>query len=184
MKYAIEIASSGNDSIIFNPLGIRLRGRFDSKNTAIKKNLDFQRTLFSLVPIVPGIIIELDISKKEGRTLDPLKETEQGRAILEKINALFERNSALTGGKKKAWETSTYKLNTDSVKEWAFHMRNLVDGGYAIVVPNSSPLPESEEIAAGWPGKMRRDPVFKYREYGPAFPEFVNEVADKKAATA
>mgnify|MGYP006921333218 CR=1 FL=1 len=183
MKYAIEIASNGNDSVIFNPLGIRLRGRLDSKNNATKKPLDFQRTMFGQVAIIPGIVIELDTEKKEGRTYDPLRETEAGRAIIDKINRLFERNQAITGGKKEAWATSTYKLRQDEVKEWAFHMSGLVEGGYAILVPGSPQLPSAEDVANTWPGKMRRDPIYKYREYHPEqYPEFVNEVTGKRAA--
>lgn len=183
-KFTVEISCKNNESVIFNPTKERLRGRLDSRNTAGRRPLPVQQEIFSRVSLIPGILVELDTDKQTGRCIDPLGETASGREILETINSVMRRNQATTGGEKKAWEPTTHKLNQDRIKEWAFHMRSLIDCECAVYVPGSQELPTCEKIATEWKGKMRRDPLWDSREYSPEFPQYINEVADKTKVTA
>lgn len=186
-KYSIEIASSQNGGTVFVPTKEKLRGRWDFRNTA---HLSFKREgvedvkiIARQTPVIPGIIISLDTSAKTGTTIDPLVSTEDGRKILASINNVIKEHAGIRT-EKKGHEPATFKLNQDGVKAWMFYMRSLVDGDLAQYVPGSEKLPNVDEIKESVPGKLRRDPMFDYREYGEAFPEYVNEVADKKSVGA
>lgn len=186
-KYLIELQGPNDERVMFAPIGKQpLRGRLDSGNINGRRLLPVQIAFFSQVKTVPGLVLELDTEKKRGRYFDPLGETEAGRTILRKINSIFERSELrqVTGGEKKAWDTAEYKLNTDSVKEWAFHMRTLIDCDLAKPAPGSTMLPEAEEILKTWPGKMRRDPLSDNREFSNEYPQFVYEVSEKRSAAA
>ncbi len=184
-KYTIEIVGPNNESVKFNPTRERIRGRWDSRAHAGRRLLPLQAELFSKVPVIPGKLVELDTDAMTGRVIDPLTETASGRKILDKINEVFSSHQFETGGLKHGDETRTDELSVDGVKEWAFHMRNLLDSNLAQLVPGSVDLPSARLILSTWAGKIRRDPLSDRIEFDPVkAPEFIHEVADKKAVKA
>jgi hypothetical protein len=183
-KYAIEISGSLNERIVFQPTRLVIRGRWDRRNHAGRRELPLQQALFSRVQVIPGQVIELDTSAMVGRVIDPLESTQSGRAILQQINDIFKSHRMESGGEKRGKETETNQLDKDGVKEWAFHMRNLMDAGMAIPVPGSVELPDSKKILSTWAGKIRSSPLSERIEFTEKYPQYLHEVEDKKAVAS
>lgn len=183
-KYAIEISGSLNESIVFQPTRLVVRGRWDRRNHAGRRELPLQQALFARVQVIPGQIIELDTSEMTGRVIDPLESTQHGRSIMREINDVFKSHQFATGGEKRGKETETNQLDKDGVKEWAFHMRNLVDAEMAQHVPGSQELPDAKKILSTWVGKVRSSPLSERIEFTEKYPQYLHEVTDKKAVTA
>ena len=184
-KYSIEIAGPQNEYVLFVPTKDRLRGRWDWSNVTHRDTSEELKEIARVTRSgIPGRVVSLDTSAKRGSIVDPLKETAEGRKMLEAMNSVYRRYSASSGGEKAANETQVFEdLDQDNIKEWLFYMRSLVDQGYARHVPGSTELPDLQTIRRSIPGKRRKDPLANSRE-DTGEVKFVDEVTDAKAVKA
>lgn len=155
-KYSIEICGPRCESVIFNPTGTRVRGRWDFAQNAHRDKAEVMKALAYEVPQIPGKIIALDTDERKGRIFDPLS-TGAGAAILAKVNEIFKgHGTVMEEGRAHPSEDST--LTVDSVKDWLYWMRRLVDAKLAVIVPGSLDLPALDDIRA-MPGRRLADPL-------------------------
>lgn len=155
-KYSIEINGPRCESVIFNPTGMRVRGRWEFAKNAHRDKAEVLKTLAFDVPVIPGKIIALDVDDKKGRIIDPLSSGE-GAAILKKVNEVFKDHGTVME-QGLAHPSEDHVLTTDSVKDWLYWMRRLVDAGLAVVTSQSPELPPLDEIRA-MPGRRLADPL-------------------------
>lgn len=180
--YSVEIAGSKNEYVKFAPTKERLRGRWDFRNTAHKDLSETLKHISRVAPVIPGIILSLDTTKRIARRVDPLIETETGRKIMGDINSVLRRHTQEFGGEKHGLETAVHnELSDDDMKEWGYYMRQMIDSGYAQYVPGSAELPPIDDIRKKWLGKRRKDPFANFREDTGSL-KYVDEVSDKKTA--
>jgi hypothetical protein len=138
------------------------------------------KALATKSPVIPGICIAIETEKKTGLVFDPLSETEDGKRIMDQLNATHARFEYVFGGEKKAWPRREYQLTADELKTWAHVMRQLCDEGLAKSLKH--PLPSRAEIA-GWPGRRRRDPG-NTGQQAEKLREFVDEVPEGEPVLA
>lgn len=155
-KYSIEINGPRCESVIFAPTGTRVRGRWEFSKNAHRDKAEVLKSLAYNVSTIPGKVIAVDTEEKKGRILDPLS-TGEGAKILAKINEVFkEHGTVMEQG--LAHPAEDYSLTIDSLKDWLFWMRRLVDAGLAECTSGSTVLPELDEIRA-MPGRRLADPL-------------------------
>jgi len=137
----IEIAGPNNESVVFDPVGQRLRGRWSHVATAGHTIHESLAALQRAAPEIPGIYIALDPQARTARVFDPLKETEEGQRIWSLIQPVLTTYEAfLNNG--RPWDTQVYEnLTPDQVKTWAFEIRNVLDCGYGRMVSGPEPPP-------------------------------------------
>lgn len=152
-EYSIEISGPRDESIIFAPTQTKVRGRWDFQRTAHRDKLDSMKRLAYEVPVIPGKVIALNTSTKQGCIFDPLS-TGEGAKILEKINAIAKE---FGDPESKAHPREDYKLDANGVKDWLYWMRRKLDNNEAVLVPGSAELPTLAEIAE-LPGRRLADP--------------------------
>lgn len=158
-QYAIEIAGPNNDRVLFPPLGAVIRGRWDQAKTAHLDKGEAMRALALVAHTIPGRMIAVDTDKMLGKVVDPLGH-ESNKGLLEKLNAVFKAHSLVFGGGVKPYEDQTVSLTVDTVKDWLYWMRRLVDNGMAQEVgAGYKSLPPLEDIRK-MPGKRRADPLY------------------------
>lgn len=184
--FSIEIAGPRNECVLFTPTGETIRGRWDFRNTAHRDLGEALKHVFIAAPIIPGMILRIDTDARSAKRIDPLKETEEGKAILAKINAVFLMYKQVFGGPKEAHETVEYnELTTDQIKEWVFYIRSLLDNKMATLIPGSDTPPTLLQIRKEWPGKRRKDPLGNNRDDDDDSTRFVDEVKEtRRPATA
>lgn len=155
-KYSIEINGPRCESVIFNPTGMRVRGRWEFAKNAHRDKAEVLKTLAFDVPAIPGKVIALDVEEKKGRIVDPLS-TGEGAKILAKVNEVFKDHGTVME-QGLAHPAEDHVLTVDGVKDWLFWMRRLVDAGLAVVTSQSPELPPIDEIRA-MPGRRLADPL-------------------------
>lgn len=177
-KYGIEMAGANNDQIFFNPLQEAFRGRYDSSKVAgVGMNAGLGN-IIRAAPVIPGMYLVLDVAEKTLTIFDPLNTTADGKQIWAKIKPILDQNRNALGGPYAPIETRTVKIDEqhqsemtedDAVKNYAWCMRQLVDGGNARVLSefgNFAELPSAKEIDETWPGRRLRD--YGYGRYSGA----------------
>ena len=182
-KYSIEIQGPQNNYALFIPTKERLRGRWDFRNTTHRDLSEELKEIARVAGVIPGRVVSLDTAAKKGSIIDPLKETADGRKIMAAINDIYRRYSVSSGGQKSPHETQEYELDQDTVKEWMFYMRSLVDQGLAQYVPGTTELPDIDTIRKTVVGKRRKDPLSNSRD-DDGGTKYTDEVSDKKAVNA
>ncbi len=160
--YAIECCGPKNESFIFAPERIKVRGRWDSSKIAHRDLDEVMKQITMLVPVIPGQYIILDTSREVGHIVDPLGSTPEGKEVLAKLQSVYKQYPETTGGSTTFIPEVKQKLDHDGMKNWAYAMRRLIDSKNAVLAsfPGAavSNLPSLEEIAA-WPGKRLADPL-------------------------
>jgi hypothetical protein len=179
--YSVEISGSKNEYVTFAPTRERLRGRWDFRNVSHKDLSDTLKHISRVAPVIPGIVLTLDTTKRLAKRIDPLVETESGRKIMADINSVLRRYQQEFGGEKRGMDASVQEeMSDDNMKEWAYYMRQMIDSGFAQYVPGSTELPKLDEIRKNWVGKRRESPFGNGR---PENMKYVDVVEGKKAAT-
>jgi hypothetical protein len=159
-KYTIEIDGPRNERVIFAPTQSfpPLRGRWKAHAVAGRGKSPAMNALSS-VEFIPGICVELDTSKKQGRTFDPLRETDEGRRIWRTVKSILVDQKQDFGSGHEPWQTAVHeRLDADAIKLWLWHMVQLVESGLARVVSGSDRLPSVDDVRA-MPGRRRKDPM-------------------------
>lgn len=158
-RYLIEIVQPQNESHIFAPTRLRVRGRWDFGNTAAR-NLGSEslREMARDVRVIPGQHIALDTDQMSGAIFDPLNQTDEGKRTWARIAGIVKRYRAEFGSDLAPGDPKEYsRLSADDVKTWLWEMRTLLNSNQAQQVSGSDVIPSLEEIAR-MPGKRVRDP--------------------------
>lgn len=143
----IEIAGPHNEHALFGPLGERLRGRWNAHALSGRSAHESLAALHAALPegYIPGICLAIDPAKQTGRRFDPLKETDEGRAIWQAIEPVLQQYAEFLKGGQPWDETVVRDLSPDALKTWVYDMRNLIDCGLARHISGPE-LPSLEKI--------------------------------------
>lgn len=160
MKFVIEIDGPKNENVLFAPVQSFpfLRGRWAAFRVAHRNKSEVMGQM-SRIESIPGICVELDTDKRQGRIFDPLRETDEGRKIWREVQAVIRDFPSFFGNPREPWpETIHDRLTPDNIKTWLWSMSNLVAAGQARVVGGSDPMPSPEDVRK-MPGKRLKDPM-------------------------
>jgi hypothetical protein len=148
-EFTIEVASEGNNTLLFGPLGnMEVRGRWDFNHVAGRSTHDSMKAMNKTASIIPGERIAVDPKARTCRLYDPLRETPQGQKVWEAVKPIIERfKSHFNCGTSLREPIVYHDCDEDRMKTWLYYMRRAVDAGLAIVVGNKE-LPTLEEIKA------------------------------------
>lgn len=151
-KYILEIADDKNRGVIFGPLGVRLRGRWDSAKVAKFQHSESSSlgALYERVPVIPGMFVWIDLDKKAAGAFDPLEKTDNGRKLMDSIRNHYQKNESTVV--RPADEIQIENMNPDQIKDFLYWMRRILDDQKAVVVIGSSELPSLDAIKK-MPGK-------------------------------
>lgn len=165
-EYQIEVCGPRNEYVFFPPVPSvvnhrgGLRGRWDFGKTAHRDKGEgsWLKELAYEVQQIPGIVIAVNTTKMQGLVYDPLS-VAPGAAILQKVNELRRRIEGAGYEIQGAWPRVDRKLDVNTLKEWLYWMRRILDRGEAEIVPGSGQIPTLEAIQA-MPGRRRADPYY------------------------
>ena len=128
----IELATDKNATILFPPTQSLLRGRHDWANVtnavAVRRS---GQTPITKMPTIPGLHIELDVTKKCARIYDPLSLPEN-ESLLNDISSVWASNYGKLC-KPKA-EEKHKDMSQNQVATWFHWMRRYVDANMARLV--------------------------------------------------
>lgn len=153
MILCIEINGPKNESALF--LGRPLRGRWDYSRVMHRDKSPGHKRLATTVPVIPGMCVEVDTDKRTGRIFDALMETREGRQAFERMKVVIDQHPQEFDGNVHPHPTAVHELTVDEIKDWAWHMSELVSTGFATVLAGTMP---GKETIRKWPGKRLRDP--------------------------
>ena len=156
-KYQIEMGGENNINPIFRLYSENtpMRGRTEARYFAGRGTNDPFVTAILREGAVPGQHVELDLTDWTVRIFDPLGDTIEGLARLDRMN---QQARGISGGARKPIDEFNQTLrDADQVKEWCYEMARAVESGLAWD-RGVTKLPESEDIAYDMPGKMRNEP--------------------------
>lgn len=155
MQVVIEMTAPRSRRVIFKPNESKpLRSRWNHAAASRQGSASASLTeLMAVAPDIPGMAIALDVKNRIGKVFDPLRETEDGRAIWSRMKPVLDANPDLCGPDTQPQKTSMREnMDEDAMKTWLWEMRKLVDSGVATVV--SGQMPEKEQIRK-LPGKRQ-----------------------------
>jgi hypothetical protein len=188
-QYAIEIAGPKNERVRFAPTGETLRGRWDQAVTAHRDKGDAMKAIAATASVIPGRVIVVETDKLRAKIIDPLAQP-AGKPLLEKLNAVFKAHSEVFGGEVKPHPDQDHTLTADTLKDWLYWMRRLVDSKLAVIADGYKALPTLDEIRQ-MPGRRVADPNYtgqcdaKTPDSEKGLYKWTDEVpADGKKATA
>ncbi len=159
--FEIEIAGPNNENHQFGPTKHILRGRWSAHHVAEFSKHDALNRIHKIAPVIPGMRVRVEKVKGGSYTCsiyDPLRDTDEGRALWEKLRPACEGTPFFPGkGKIELPESVTFPMcDHDTVKTWMYAMVRVVDAGYGIITKESNPLPTLEQVKA-MPGRRRRE---------------------------
>ena len=151
-RYVIEVKHDRNNSLLFGPLSATLRGRWEFHRVArfpINENSGLT-ALMETAPVIPGMYIWVDLEKNQGGAYDPLRETEQGRRLMTKIQSHYKTvdNRVV----EPADPIEVNGMDADLLKDFLYWMVRAVEDGNAQVVGGAPELPSLEDVKK-MPGK-------------------------------
>lgn len=143
-EIVVEIATPKNANIVFKPLNMTLRGRWDMANCRGVPNPD---SGYANMPTVPGLYVAVDPKNKTVRAVDPLG-FDENADLLFKVQECAARDQGRVG----PWPESRLDGQTESeIKTALWHVYSLVAAGKAR--PIKGTLPNKQEIL-GMPGHL------------------------------
>ena len=150
-----------NNYLLFKPLGIVLRGRWD--NSRIQADYDYESP-YRFMPIVPGMYICLDVKARTLRAVDPLSFDENAE-LLSQVQASAHKDQGEVGPSP---ESRLDRLGDTEIKTALWEMYQHLEEKHCRLVRGE--MPRRDEILA-LPGQLilRRSEAGRTRDYDPEF---------------
>jgi hypothetical protein len=143
-EIVIEVNTPLNNNLLFKPLSMTLRGRWD--NSRATGDWDYEST-YRNMPVVPGIYVCLDLKAKTLRAVDPLS-FEENAGLLSQVKAAALKHQGEVG---PATEVRRERLTDTEVKTALWEMHQHVEEKHATMVRGE--MPRRDEVL-GMPGQL------------------------------
>jgi hypothetical protein len=147
----VEIADPLNRQVLFGPNQERLRGRWDPHNLMLG---DTSSVGLMQMPVIPGVLVALDLREKRGSITDPLAAPENARLLAQTSN--FHRElwkQAISPRPSVVQE----EMSDDDVATWLYWIMRVVIAGQARVVQGVVPKDEKAVKKLVPRGHIRKD---------------------------
>lgn len=157
--YRIEIANSGNSPVLWNPLRMRLRGRWNqTAGTGRGMHESMAKLCESLATVggsIPGIVVFADPDRRTVGYYDPL--SREASKVYEAILPILKAYPETFSNDISVWpENMIENVNDDDLKTWLYQMQQAVVAKAAVKVDDSPALPGVDEIRA-MTGRIRQN---------------------------
>lgn len=160
-KFTVELGDDHGRRQTLHVFRKRYRGRYSNALLASRRDMITGKRIgmrvlsegMSQMPDIPGIHIQVDLSKNYAKEYDPLSEMEE---LHKEADRAFAQATNKTSHKTRAWPEVEYKnLDDHTFKTLVRELCQMVSDNSARVVAGT--LPEFEEVRE-MPGRFINDP--------------------------
>lgn len=155
-RYVYEVNGPLNESVLCPFAGPKLRGRWEAARVAMFDKSEAMKAL-SAVAVIPGYHIAIDDESFKVVLSDPLKDTDEGRAIFARVRDIYRRYESELGSDTELQSKQVFDVDADRLKDWMHWLAQRVADGTVTPVAGGSALPSIAEIKA-LPGRRTSDP--------------------------
>lgn len=157
--YRVEVNPGRGRTYLWPPMQEKLRGRWSFAEMPLTDANEDISKLSRVAPVIPGLVIEVDLTASEVAILDPLEFDPDGRRILKEIRQVMKGFSVLSFH-TDPWPARRWTVAKDdpvTLKNWMYHLVRGVISGKLLPESRSADIPTIAEVER-MPGKFDVQP--------------------------